>query len=92
MKFDVAGFHHQYERGGSKQPEDGGDSMDMDDFGYGGLLMEVVVQIKAEADAYEGPEDGEPDERGAAIFARRPGCGCMNLHPPCPPCQAENGE
>jgi hypothetical protein len=39
----------------------------MNDEGYGRQLMEVVVQIEAEADAYEDPEDGEPHERGAAI-------------------------
>jgi len=41
--------------------------------------MEVVVQIEAEADAYEDPEDAEPDQRSPAIFTRRPGCGCMNV-------------
>jgi hypothetical protein len=54
--------------------------------------MEVVVQIEAEADAYEDPEEAEPHERGPAICARRPGRGCMKVHPLCPPCQAVNGE
>jgi hypothetical protein len=64
----------------------------MNDGGYGWLFMEVVVEIEAEAYAYEDPEDGEPDERGAAIGARRPGCGGVKVHPLCPPCETENGE
>jgi hypothetical protein len=49
------------------------------------------VQIEAEAHAHEGPEETEPDERGAAIFARGPRCGCMDVQP-CPPYQAEDAE
>jgi hypothetical protein len=59
--------------------------MNVNDEGYGRLLMHVVVQIEAEANAYEDPEDGEPHKRGPAIFTRRPGCGCMKVHPLCPP-------
>ncbi len=43
MEADVAGFDHKHKRGGSKQPERGGDGMYVDDLGYGRLLMEVVV-------------------------------------------------
>src|SRR5271154_2299718 len=63
--------------------------MYMDDQGHSRLLPEVVVQIEAEADAHVDPEDGEPDQRSPAIFTRRPGCGCMDVHPLCPPCQLE---
>ena len=79
MEADIAGFDHEHKRGGGEQPERGGDSMYVDDHGYGRLLMEVVMQIKAEADAYEDPEEGEPDQRGPAIFTRGPGCGCVDL-------------
>ena len=37
------------------------------------------MQIEAEADAYEDPEDGEPDQRSPAIFTHRPGCSCMDV-------------
>jgi hypothetical protein len=92
MEGDVAGFDQEHERGGSEQPEGCRDGVNVNDEGYGRLLMEVVVQIEAEADAYEDPEDSEPDERSAAIVTRRPGGGCMQVHPLCPPWQAENGE
>ena len=59
--------------------------MYVDDLGYGRLLVQVVVQIEAEANAHEDPEDGEPDQRSSAIFTRGPGCGCMDLHPLYPP-------
>ena len=58
MQGCVAGFDQEHERSGGEKPERGGDGMDMNDFGYGRLFMEVVVQIKTEADAYEDPEDG----------------------------------
>ena len=67
METDVAGFDHEHKRRGSEEPERRGDGMYVDDPGYGRLLVKVVVQIEAEADAYEDPEDGEPDERGPAI-------------------------
>jgi hypothetical protein len=63
--------------------------MYVDDHGYGRLLMEVVVQIEAEADAYEDPKDGEPDHRSPAIFTRGPGCGCMDVQS-VSSCQSEN--
>jgi hypothetical protein len=63
--------------------------MYVDDLGYGRLLLEVVVQIEAEADTHEDPENGEPDQRSPAIFTRGPGCGCMDVHPPYPPIQSE---
>ena len=53
--------------------------MYVDDRGYSRLLMDIVVQIKAEADTYEDPEDGEPDQRSPAIFTRGPGCRCMDV-------------
>ena len=53
--------------------------MYVDDRGYGRLLVQVVVQIEAEADAYEDPEDAEPDQRSPAIVTRGPGCGCMDV-------------
>ena len=81
MEADVAGFDHEHKRGGSEQPERGGDGMYVDDLGYGRLLVEVVVQIESESDANEYPEDGEPHQRGPAIFTRGPGCGCMDVHP-----------
>src|SRR6202042_3072291 len=65
------------------------DAMDVGDPGYGRLLLEVVVQIEAEADAHEDPEQGEPDQRSPAIFARRPGRGCMDVHPLFPPSPSE---
>jgi hypothetical protein len=77
------------QRGGSKQPERGGNGTYVNDSGYGRLLLEVVVQIEAEADAHVDPEDGEPDQRSAAVFTRGPGCGCMDVHPLCPPSQSE---
>jgi hypothetical protein len=89
MEADVAGFDHEHKRGRSQQPERGGDCMYVDDLGYGRLLVEVVVQIEAEADAHEDPEDGEPDQCSPAIFTCWPGCGCMNVHPLCPPFQSE---
>ena len=89
MEADVAGFDQKHERGGSEQPERGGDGMYVDDPGYGRLLLEVVVQVEAEADAHEDPEQGEPDQRSPAIFARRPGRGCMNVHPLFPPSPSE---
>jgi hypothetical protein len=33
------------------------------------LLLEVVVQIEAEADTHEDPENGEPDQRSPANSA-----------------------
>ena len=89
MEADVAGFHHEHKRGGGKQPERGGDGMYVHDLGYGRLLLEVVVQIKAKADAHEDPEDGEPDQRSPAIFTRWPRRGCMDVHAALPPCQSE---
>jgi hypothetical protein len=74
MQAHVAGFDQEHERGGSEQPERGDDGMDMNNGGYGGLFVEVVAQVKAEAYAYEDPEDSEPDDGGATIGARRPGC------------------
>src|SRR6202042_316645 len=65
------------------------DAMDVGDPGYGRLLLEVVVQIEAEADAHEDPEHAEPDQRSPAIFARRPGRGCMDVHPLFPPSPSE---
>ena len=85
MQGCVAGLDQEHERGGGEQPEGGGDGMNVNDGGYGRLLVEVVVQIESEADAYEDPEDAEPHERGAAIFTRRPGCGRMKVHPLWPP-------
>jgi len=58
MQAGIAGFDQQHERGGSEQPERGGDGMDMNDGGYGGLFMQVVVEIETEADGDEDPEDG----------------------------------
>jgi hypothetical protein len=87
MEAYVAGFNHEHERGGGEQPERGGDGMHMNDCGYGRMFMKVVVQVKAEADTYEDPEDREPDDRGPAVVARRPGCGGMKVHPFCPPCR-----
>ena len=58
--------------------------MYVDDRGYGWLLMKVVMQIEAEADANEDPEDSQPDQRSPAIVARGPGCGSMDMHPLCP--------
>ena len=89
MEADVSGFDHEHKRGGGQQPERGGDGMYVNDPGYGRLLPEVVVQIEAEADAHEDPENGEPAQRSPAIFTRGPGCGCMDVHPLCPPCQSE---
>lgn len=74
MKTDVAGFDQEHERGSNQQPTCSGDSMYVDDLGYSRLLMEIVVQIEAETDAYEGPEDGEPDKCSLAIFTCGPGC------------------
>ena len=85
MEADVVRFDHEHKRGGYEQPERGRDGVYVDDPGYGRLLVEVVVQIESEADAYEDPEDAEPHERGAAIFTRRPGCGRMKVHPLWPP-------
>ena len=51
MEADVAGFDHEHKRGGSEQPKRRGDGMYVDDLGYRRLLLEVVVQIEAEADA-----------------------------------------
>ncbi len=79
MEADIAGFDHEHKGGGGEQPERGGDSMYVDNRGYRRLLMEVVVQIEAEADAYEDPKEGEPDQCGPAIFTRRPGCGGMDV-------------
>ncbi len=59
--------------------------MDVDDLGYRRLLMEIVMQIEAEANAHEHPEEGEPDQRSPAIFTRGPRCGCMDVHALCPP-------
>jgi hypothetical protein len=56
------------------------------------MFKEIVVQVKAEADAYEDRENGEPDDCGASIATRRPSCGCVKVHPFCPPCDAKNGE
>jgi hypothetical protein len=92
MEAYVTGFDQEHHRGGSEQPERGGDGMDMNDCGYGRLFMKVVVKIKPEAATYEDPEDGEPDERSASIATRRPSCGCVKVHPFCPPCDAKNGE
>ena len=89
MEADVTGFDHEHKGGGSQQPERGGDGMYVNDPGYGRLLPEVVVQIEAEADAHEGPEDGEPEQRSPAIFTRRPGCGCMDVHPFSLPCESK---
>ena len=85
METDVAGFDQEHKRGGREQPKRGGDGMYVDDRGYRRLLLEVVVQIEAEADAHEDPEHGEPDQRSAAIFTSWPGCGCMDVHPLFPP-------
>ena len=90
MQADIAGFDQEHQRRGSQQPDRGGDGMYVDDRGYGWLLMKVVMQIEAEADANEDPEDSQPDQRSPAIVARGPGCGSMDMHPLCPPCQAEN--
>jgi hypothetical protein len=51
--------------------------MHVDDGGYWRLLMEVVAQIEAKSHADKDPEDADPDQRGPAIFARGPRCGCM---------------
>ena len=90
MQADIAGFDQEHKRGGSEQPERSGDGMYVDDCGYGWLLMKVVMQIEAEANPHEDPEDGQPDQRSPAIVTRGPGCGRMDMHPLCRPCQAEN--
>ena len=72
METDVAGFDQEHKRGGREQPKRGGDGMYVDHRGYRRLLLEVVVQIEAEADAHEDPENGEPDQRSAAIFTSWP--------------------
>jgi len=41
--------------------------------------MEVVVEIEAEADAYEDPKDAEPNQRSSPIFTCRPRSRCMNV-------------
>ena len=92
MDADVAGFNHEYKRGCREQPQRRGDGVHVHDLGHRRLLMQVVVQIKAESDAHIDPEDGKPDECGAAIVARRPGCGCVKVHPRCPPSWGEDGE
>jgi hypothetical protein len=47
--------------------------------------MKVVMQIEAEADPHEDPEDSQPDQRSPAIVTWRPGCRRMDMHPRCPP-------
>ena len=75
MQANVAGLDQQDHRRGRQQPKRGRDGMNVHNFGHGRLLVQVVVQIKAEAHADEDPKDREPDQRGPAIFTRRPGCG-----------------
>jgi hypothetical protein len=59
--------------------------MHVNDCGHGRLLPQVVVRIETEANAHEDPEKSKPDQRSPAIFARRPGCSSMDMHPGCPP-------
>jgi hypothetical protein len=58
MEANIASFDHEHKRCGSKQPEGGGDGMDMDDSWDGRPLMEVVLQIEAKANPHENPEEG----------------------------------
>ena len=70
MEADIAGLYHDYKRRRSEQPKRGGDRMDVDDRRYGRMLMQVVVQIEAEAHEY--PEEAEPDQCSSAIVTRGP--------------------
>jgi hypothetical protein len=86
MEADVVRFDHEHKRGGYEQPERGRDGVYVDDPGYGRLFVQIVVQVEAETEAHENPEDGEPEQRGPAIFTRGPGCGCVDFHSLCPHC------
>jgi hypothetical protein len=89
MQADVARLDHQHQRGGSQQPQRGGDGVYVDNLRHGRLLVQVVVQIEAEPNAHEDPEDRQPNQRSPPIVTRRPRRSRMEVHPRCPPCRSE---